>query len=104
MDDLLSANPLAFDALLMPAEEGAAWTIRFPRFNLVTPSPILIVPFAYAVQQGDDALLNFFNAWLLNARGDGTVDALYRYWMLGQVQETKPPRWSVVRDLLGWID
>ena len=104
LNALLSADPLTFDALLMPAEEGAAWTIRYPRFNLVTPSPILIVPFAYAVQQGDDALLDFLNAWLLNARGNGTVDALYRYWMLGQVQQTKPPRWSVVRDVLGWID
>ena len=104
LNALLSADPLIFDALLMPAEEGAAWTIRYPRFNLVTPSPILIVPFAYAVQQGDDALLDFLNAWLLNARGNGTVDALYRYWMLGQVQQTKPPRWSVVRDVLGWVD
>ena len=46
IDALLATDPRPFDALLMPAEEGAAWTIRFPRLSLVTPSPILLTPFA----------------------------------------------------------
>ena len=104
IDALLGADPLAFDALLMSAEEGAAWTIRYPRFNLVTPSPILLAPFGYAVRQGDTALLTFFNAWLSNARGDGAVDALYRYWMLGEIAHTRPPRWSIARDVFGWFE
>ena len=44
------------------------------------------------------------NTWLLTARSDGTVDELYRYWMLGHVRETQPPRWSVIHDVLGWTD
>jgi hypothetical protein len=24
--------------------------------------------------------------------------------MLGQVKETQPPRWSIIRNVLGWID
>jgi hypothetical protein len=104
LDDLISADPLIFDALLMRAEEGAAWTIRYPRFNLVTPSPILIGPFAYALRQGDSQLLDFLDVWILNARGRGTIAELYRYWMLGDVGQIKPPRWSVIRDVLGWID
>ncbi len=104
IDALLGADPLGFDAVLMQAEEGAAWTIRHPRFNLVTPSPILLAPFGYAVRLGDSELLTFLNAWLLNARGGGTVGALYRYWMLGEVGATRPPRWSVARDVLGWIE
>ncbi len=104
IDDLLSTDPLGFDAVLMQAEEGAAWTIRHPRFNLVTPKPILLVPFGYAVQHGDNELLTFLNAWLLNARGSGTVNTLYRYWMLGEVGATKPPRWSIAHDVLGWLE
>jgi len=104
INKLLQANPVGFDAVLMPAEEGAAWTIRYPRFNLVTPSPILLLPFGYALRQGDTELLTFFNAWLLNARGNGTVDALYRYWMLGETHEARRPRWSIIRDVLGWLD
>lgn len=34
----------------------------------------------------------------------GTVDTLYRYWMLGRVKETQPSRWSIARDVLGWMD
>jgi hypothetical protein len=49
-------------------------------------------------------MLLALDTWLLNAKGNGTVNTLYRYWMLGQVQETQPPRWSVVRDVLGWMD
>jgi Na+/H+-dicarboxylate symporter/ABC-type amino acid transport substrate-binding protein len=103
INELLKSDPLTFDALLLPAEEGAAWTIRFPRFNLVTPSPILLVPFGYALRPGDAELLNFLNAWLLNAKGNGTIDALYRYWMLGELDEIKPPRWSIAQDVLGWF-
>ena len=42
---------------------------------------------------------------LLAAKARGTVDELYRYWMLGAAEtERKPPRWSVVRDVLHWIE
>ncbi len=49
-------------------------------------------------------MLQYLEAWLLNAKLDGTVDGLYDYWMLGQVEKTQPPRWSVIRNLLHWID
>ena len=90
------------DAVLMPAEEGAAWTILHPKFHLVTPSPTLRIPFGYAVAHGDRELLLYLNTWLLNAEGDGTIDELYRYWMLGEVKQTLPPRWSIMRNVLGW--
>lgn len=61
------------------------------------------MPVGYAVARGDNALLLYLDTWLLNAKLDGTVDALYHYWMLGQVKEVQPPRWSVIRNLLGWI-
>lgn len=92
------------DAVLSPAEEGAAWTLRHPRFSLVTPVPTLFLPFGFAVGRDDADLLLFLNTWLLNAKGDGTIDRLYDYWMLGRVRGSQPPRWSIIRDVLGWID
>jgi hypothetical protein len=65
---------------------------------LVTPSPTLLFPFGYAVARRDSNLLLYFNTWLLNAEGDGTIDELYRYWMLGEVKQTLPPRWSIIRN------
>ena len=104
LNQLLAEKPPGFDALLMAAEEGAAWSIRFPRFTLVTPTPVLLAPFGYAVAPGDPQLLTFVDAWLQNARSSGSVDRLYRYWMLGEIDAARPPRWSIARDVLGWID
>ncbi|WP_295884610.1 transporter substrate-binding domain-containing protein [uncultured Thiohalocapsa sp.] len=104
LNALLAAAPPGFDALMMSAEEGAAWSIRFPRYTLVTPAPVLLAPFGYAVAPGDAQLLAFVDAWLDNARSGGIVDGLYRYWMLGETSSTRPPRWSIARDLLGWLD
>ena len=88
----------------MFAEEGAAWTILYPQYTLVVPSPPVIAPVGYAVARDDPDLLVSLNTWLLTAHSDGTIDELYRYWMLGQVQETQPPRWSVIHNVLGWTD
>ena len=49
-------------------------------------------------------MLFYLDTWLLSAKSDGTIDELYRYWMLGEVKNTQPPRWSIIRNVLGWID
>jgi ABC-type amino acid transport substrate-binding protein len=104
VDRILAAGAPDVDAIAMFAEEAAAWTLRHPEFSFVAPSPTVFIPGGYAVARGDVDMLVYLDAWLLNAKLDGTVDELYRYWMLGQVKATQPPRWSVVRDVLGWID
>jgi ABC-type amino acid transport substrate-binding protein len=57
-----------------------------------------------AVARGDDDLLLLLDTWLLDAKSDGMMDELYNYWVLGEVKRTQPPRWSIVRDVLGWVD
>jgi len=104
LDAILAAGATEVDAALGLAQENAAWTVRYPAFSAVVPSPTLFVPMGYAVAHGDDELLQYLEAWLLNAKLDGTVDGLYDYWMLGQVEKVQPPRWSVIRNVLHWID
>ena len=103
-EEILASGAADVDAALVPAEMGSAWTLKYPSFSVVVPSPNVFVPLGYAVARGDNDFLLYFNTWLLNAQGAGVIDRLYRYWMLGQVQEAQPPRWSVIRDVLGWID
>ena len=62
------------------------------------------LPVGYAVARDDTDLLLYLDTWLLTAKANGTVDELYRYWMLGEVKQTQPPRWSVIRNVLGWTD
>lgn len=35
---------------------------------------------------------------------DGTVNRLYEYWMLGGAAKPRGHRWSIIRNVLGWID
>jgi hypothetical protein len=104
LDRRLAAGLPDADAVIDQAEEGAAWTILHPQYSLVTPTPTLRFPFGYAVARGNHDLLQYLDTWLLDAAGDGTIDTLYRYWMLGEVAKTQPPRWSIIRDVLGWVD
>jgi Na+/H+-dicarboxylate symporter len=101
---ILAAGAPDVDAVGAFAQEGAAWTILYPRFSLVTPTPTQFVPAVYGVARGNTGLLLYLDTWLLNAKVNGTVDEIYRYWMLGHVQKTQPPRWSVVRNVLHWVD
>jgi Na+/H+-dicarboxylate symporter/ABC-type amino acid transport substrate-binding protein len=104
LDRILAAGAKDVDAVGIYSEEGAAWTIRYPQFTLVTPTPTVFMPVGYAVALRNTRLLQYLDTWLLNAKARGTIDEIYRYWMLGQVKKTQPPRWSVIRNVLGWVD
>ena len=104
IEQILTDGAPDLDAIVMYAEEAAAWTILHPSFAAVTPTPPRLQPSGYAVARGNNDMLLLLDTWLLNAKSDGTMDELYNYWMLGEVKRTQPPRWSIIRDVLGWID
>ena len=33
-----------------------------------------------------------------------TIDALYNHWILGKTATRRQPRWSVVRNILHWVE
>ncbi len=92
------------DALLISAEEGAAYTYRYPRYAVVKTQRQVKIPASYALPKGDFEMVGFISNWVDLKRSEGTTDQLYQYWMLGGVTTTKEPRWSVVKDVLHWID
>ena len=51
-----------------------------------------------------ERLADFINAWLRLKREDQMLEQLHRYWILGSGAKTRKPRWSVIRDVLGWVD
>ncbi len=94
-----------FDALAFFAEAAATWSLLNPSFNVVVPEPSLQrIPLAYVLPRDDVVWQRAVDAWLELKRSDGTVDALYDYWILGREAEPREPRWSLLRDVLGWID
>ena len=96
-------HPVA-DVLVLTAEEGAAYTYRYPRYT-VTKAPIdTKIPASYAVPKGDIEMMEFVSNWVELKRSEGTTDRLYQYWMLGGVTQKKEPRWSIVKDVLHWVE
>ncbi len=103
--DFFNEDMAGVDALFMTAERGSAWSLLYPQFSVVVPQPDPIrIPIAYPVAHGDRALADFLTKWIALKKSDGTLDAFYDYWILGRNAEPKKPRWSIVRNVLGWVD
>jgi ABC-type amino acid transport substrate-binding protein len=58
----------------------------------------------YPLADGDQELLNYINSWIDIAIESKLLDKLYNHWILGKGAVGKKPRWSVIRDVLGWVD
>ena len=61
-------------------------------------------PIGYALAPGDERLRMYFDNWLELQRKTGTLDESFEHWVHGKGAELREPRWSVIRDVLGWVD
>jgi ABC-type amino acid transport substrate-binding protein len=94
------------DVLLLSAESGSAWSMLYPAYQVTTPfTGITRLPVVIPYGAGSDPELDeFLDNWVMLKLNDGTIDKAYQYWILGEGTEPKAPRWSVIRDVLGWVD
>jgi ABC-type amino acid transport substrate-binding protein len=89
----------------MPAESGSVLTLLYPKFTVVVPEPgVVKIPLAYPVARRDQDWAHFINAWIELKRRDGTIDALYGHWILGKRADKRQPRWSIIRNVLHWVE
>jgi Na+/H+-dicarboxylate symporter len=103
--ELFTHGGEAVDAIALPAERGSAWTLMYPKFTVVVPGPEIVkVPLAYPIARHDQAFASFVNTWIELKRKDGTLDALYQYWILGRNAQPRTPRWSIMRNVLHWVE
>ncbi|MCK5354109.1 MAG: amino acid ABC transporter substrate-binding protein [Methyloprofundus sp.] len=93
------------DAILSTAQRGAAFSLLHPEFTAALPRPDLsTVSLAYPISYRNLTYARFINTWLRLKKMDGTIDALYDYWILGNNAAPVQPRWSVIRDVLHWVN
>jgi ABC-type amino acid transport substrate-binding protein len=93
------------DVFATAAENGSAWTLVYPRFSVAVPQPHPIaVPMAYPLPRGEPELTDYVDAFVELKRADGTVRTLSRYWFEGQSPTQQHARWSVIRNVLGWVE
>jgi Na+/H+-dicarboxylate symporter len=101
----LRGNKTGVDAVLYSAEGGSAWTLIYPDYSIVVPQPSTArLPAGFIVPRHDDDWAVYVDEWVSLNRIDGSVDRLFDHWIQGQGAEATEPRWSVIRDVLGWVD
>jgi Na+/H+-dicarboxylate symporter len=94
-----------FDAVALAAERGSVLTLLNPKYTVVVPEPgIVKIPLAYPVAGRDPSWGYFLNTWIELKRRDGTIDALYGHWILGKQTGKRRPRWSIMRNVLHWVE
>lgn len=93
------------DALLLDAQAGSAWTLLYPDYQPVVPKPdIYIIPRAYPVAGRDPGMADFISQWIELKKKTPDYQRLYQYWIMGQGAVEKKPRWSIIRNVLGWVE
>ena len=104
-EDFFIGDGQGAEALLLSGEEGAAYAYRYPQYTVVKAKRGgMRTPAAYAVPKGDMEMMEFVSNWADLKKKEGTIDDLYDYWMLGGASKSHEPRWSIIRDVLGWVE
>ena len=97
--------PERMDALVTTAEGGSAWTLIHPEFAVVDPSDEnTTAPIAFLIARADAKTAIDLGTWIRLKQHDGTLDQLYKYWILGQGANKVGARWSVIRNVLHWVE
>jgi Na+/H+-dicarboxylate symporter len=91
------------DAFVFSTESGSAWAMLYPEYTAVVPKGLrLRAPVSLALPKEQQAYTQFMNTWLKLKKDNGYLDTVYNFWILGDNPSAKKPRWSVIRDVLGW--
>jgi len=91
------------DAFLIPVEGAAASTLLHPQYTVVVPQPDPVkIPVAFGLPLGADNLAIEVDQWVTFAQSEGLIDRAYEQWILGKDAQSRKPRWSILRDVLGW--
>ncbi len=79
--------------------------IAYPEFQVVLPfRKVTAWPLGYATAPGDPEFLRFLDLWVELVRDEGFVTSLRDHWILGRTAVPRSPRWSVIRNVLNWVD
>ena len=93
------------DAWLTIRMEGFVWTLSHPDFTLIDYRGALGQRYlAYAIPSGSEDWLTFLNNWLVLKEQSGFKEEMTRYWLQGESLQTIPRRWSIIRNVLHWVD
>ncbi|MDG2013174.1 MAG: transporter substrate-binding domain-containing protein, partial [Pirellulaceae bacterium] len=88
--------------LLINAEAGSAWTMRYPRFTVTNPLKGEVQIPLYYLTDDDELFADFLRNWFALRKADGAFQWVYDYWILGYELKKDTQRWSILKDVIGW--
>jgi len=57
------------------------------------------------ITKGSRQFADFLSGWMEVKKKEGDFQRYYDHWILGKSSaEDQQPRWSVIRNVLGWVD
>ena len=101
---LLSSQTEEHEVLYTSAEAGSAMTLFHPEYKVVLSEARPVYNLAYPVSPQDEDFQVFLNQWLSLEEQASTGAQSFDYWILGNPREDRAPRWSIIRDVLGWVE
>ena len=97
-------RPGSFDALVISAEAGSAWTLFYPDYGVAVFDRHARYPPAYAIAWDNTDLLRYVDNWVKLKKVDGTIEDAFNIWILGVEDTSTVKRWSIAKDVLGWLE
>lgn len=94
-------------ALLWEEQEAIAWSLCHRDYRILFPSPpIGRDTLSYAIRNNSPHFLHYLNQWLDLKKTQGYTNRQYELWIKGKTEIAAPhePRWSIIRNVLHWVD
>jgi hypothetical protein len=60
--------------------------------------------FAYPLAENTQQFRNFLNEWMFLKQEQGFTHKQKQYWFLGKEYDPEAKRWSILRDVLHWVN
>ncbi|MBM3184540.1 MAG: transporter substrate-binding domain-containing protein [Chlamydiae bacterium] len=93
------------DATLWSRPQAFVWCLSHPDFVTIDYQEALgKCYFSYPVKIGATPWVTFLNHWLALKIQDGFHQRMIDFWLEGKGVGMLPPRWSVLRNVLHWVD
>jgi hypothetical protein len=95
------------DALLTTDKIGKAWALLDPKFGVAIPQPLMFhydVGYPVAITKGDHVFLAYLNQWLHLQKTNSAGREQFTYWVQGKTPFRNIPRWSIIRNVLHWVN
>ena len=93
------------DAWISAHTPAFAWCVSYPEYMVIEYGGLIGKRyFGYPIRAHSLDWASFLNNWLILKTQSGFEQRMYNYWIAGENPSERPPRWSVLRNVLHWIN